>query len=218
MTTKLVTAEVDINLLKPNTWNTNQVSLENQEKIKASLERFGMFRPVLARQTNTEKLEIVGGQHRWQVAKQLGYKTIPVVNLGLLDDKSAKEIGLVDNGRYGEDDTLMLAELLNSLGDTTDILSYMPYTNDELENIFLSSSIALDSLDIEDDDSHSLSLSDLPSKALQTHQIMRFKIPMEDSAFLQKLIEATMKSQGYVEEDSLSNAGNALIHLIRKVK
>ena len=218
MTIKLQIADTDINLLKPNTWNTNQVSLENQDKIKASLERFGMFRPILVRETKTEQLEIVGGQHRWQVAKKLGYKTIPVVNLGLLDDKAAKEIGLVDNGRYGEDDTLMLAELLSSLGDTQDILSYMPYTNDELEGIFLSSSIALDELNIDDDELEGLSLSDIPAKPLQTHQIMRFKIPMEDSTSLQKLIESTMRSQGFLEEDSLSNAGNALVHLIRQIK
>ena len=124
------------------------------------------------------------------------------------------------NGRYGEDDTLMLAELLSSLGDTQDILNYMPYTNEELEGIFLSSSIALDELNIDDDDDNlsTLSLSEIPLKPLQTHQIMRFKIPMEDAAGLQKLIESTMRSQGYLDEDSLSNAGNALVHLIRKIK
>lgn len=61
---------------------------------------------------------------------------MPVINLGKISDKKAKEIGLVDNGRYGADDTLRLAELLEELGDMKELSSFMPYDSGELESIF----------------------------------------------------------------------------------
>ena len=55
-----------------------------------------------------------------------------MVNLGRISDKKAKEIGLVDNGRYGADDTLQLAQLLDGLGVQADELSsFMPYSESD---------------------------------------------------------------------------------------
>ena len=207
---------VGVGSLKPNPWNTNVVSPENEEKIESSIKRFGIFRPIVARELEDGTLEILGGQHRWQAAKRLGLSEIPVVNLGRISDKKAKEIGLVDNGRYGEDDALALSELLKDLGTTDELLGFLPYSGDELETLFSSTSIDLDDLDIPDDDGK---VPDLPPlKATQTHQIMRFKVPIEDSDFVQRLIEATMRSQGFTDDDSMTNAGNALVHLLKEIK
>lgn len=213
---KLQMGDVPVSALTPNPWNTNIVTPENEEKIEASLKRFGMFRPIIARTLPDGSLQILGGEHRWTVAKRLGYKEIPVINLGEISDKKAKEIGLVDNGRYGEDDALALSELLKDLGTTDEILTFLPYSGDELESLFSSSSIALDDLDIPDDDGH---LPDLPmNKTAQTHQIMRFKVPVEDSEFVQRLIDSTMKSQGFTDDDSMTNAGHAVVHLLKGLK
>lgn len=207
--------DVAVEKLVPNPWNTNTVTPENELKIEASLKRFGMFRPIIARQLDDGSLQILGGQHRWEVAsKRLGWKTVPVVNLGTVDTQKAKEIGLVDNGRYGDDDALALAELLKGLGDVDDLLSFLPYSGDDIETLFASSSIALDDLDLPDDTGAPV---ELPTKPTQTHQIMRFKVPMEDADFVQKLIESTMKSQGFTGDDSMTNAGHALIHLLKSL-
>lgn len=216
MTSKISITDLKVGELRSNEWNTNVVTPENEDRIKTSLERFGMFRPIIARQIkNVTGYEILGGEHRWKVATKLGYETIPVINLGFIDDKKAKEISLVDNGRYGEDDTLMLSELLKGLGDTDDLLSFMPYSHDELENIFSSSSIAFDDLDIDEDEENIPTISE---KVLQTHNIMRFKIPVEDSKFVENMIETVMRSQGFVDDDSMMNAGNAIVHLLRGIK
>ena len=101
--------------LSPNPWNTNVVSPENQQKLNASIKRFGMFKPIVVREIDGT-LEIIGGQHRWEAAVEMKLPEVPVVNLGRITDKKAKEISLVDNGRYGADDTLQLAELLDDIG------------------------------------------------------------------------------------------------------
>lgn len=205
--------EVEISRLCPNPWNTNSVSPENEMKLKASIERFGVFKPIICRTLADGTLEILGGEHRWQMARELGLDTVPVVNLGTISDERAKEIGLVDNGRYGEDDTLALAELLKDLGNTDEIMSFMPFGDADLESIFSATSIALEDLDAHDEE-----LPDLASpatKPLKTHQIMRFKVPVEDSEWVQKLIESTMNGQGFLDDDAMSNAGNALVHLLK---
>jgi ParB-like chromosome segregation protein Spo0J len=203
----------DPRTLRPNTWNTNVVSPENELKIEESIKRFGVFKPILVRE-HDGFLEILGGEHRARVAMKLGYKEVPVLNLGPISTKEAKEIGLVDNGRYGEDDSLQLSALLRELGDVSEIESYLPYSSEDLSSIFSTSSIALDDLDMPEDDSP---IPELPTSAPpMTHQLMRFKVPVGDAMRIQELIEKTMASQGYTSEDSYSNAGNALVHLLGK--
>lgn len=204
--------DVPIAKLRPNTWNTNHVSPENEAKIEASINRYGFYRPIIVREVEGE-LEILGGQHRWQVAARMGLKKVPIINLGEISDQTAREIGLVDNGRYGQDDTLELAELLREMGNVEELSTFLPYTGAEFEEIFASSDIDLDSLGLPEGDGESL--PDLGASTAPTGQIMRFKVPIGDVPMVEKLIEQTMKSQGFTGGDSLANAGDALVHLLQ---
>lgn len=212
MTNKIKLEMLAPNQLTPNPWNTNIVSPENQHKLEESVKRFGIFKPILVRELSDGTLQIIGGEHRWDAAKSLGHSEVPVVNLGRISDKKAKEIGLVDNGRYGADDTLQLANLLEDLGVSAEELAgFMPYSESDFNSIFSSVNISLDDLDLPDE-------SEIPAipatKPPQTHQIMRFKVPIDDVGTITDLIERTMKEQRFTDEDSLSNAGNALVHLL----
>jgi ParB-like chromosome segregation protein Spo0J len=206
--------EVAPKLLKPNPWNTNVVAPDDEAKIEASISRLGMFKPIIVRELADGSYEILGGAHRRDAAIRMGLDSVPVTNVGRIDDQTAKEIGLVDNARYGNDDTLRLAELLDGMGSPDDLAKFLPYTDADFASIFSSVNIALDDLDIPDDDA---APPQLPKEAVvQTHQIMRFKVPVEDVGTITELIEATMKAQRFTEDDSLSNAGAALVHLLTK--
>jgi len=208
---KIKVEMLDPSTLAPNPWNTNIVSPENQQKLEESVKRFGMFKPIVVREVDG-KLQIIGGEHRWDAARALGHPEVPVVNLGRISDKKAKEIGLVDNGRYGADDTLQLAQLLDGLGVQADELSsFMPYSESDFASIFSSVNISLDDLDLPDDVENPVTPAVKPP---QTHQIMRFKVPVDDVGAITDMIEKTMKEQRFTDEDSLSNAGNALVHLL----
>lgn len=212
---------IDPQRLQPNPWNTNRVSPENADKIDESLKRFadvvpgGMFKPILVRELADGSLQIIGGQHRVESAMRLRLKQVPYFNLGRISDQRAKEIGLVDNGRYGEDDTLQLAELLEGLGTAEDIAKFMPYSDTDLASIFAATNIDIDDLDLPDDDESASLLP--PAPKVQTHQIMRFKVPVEDVASVTQRIERVMKEQKFSEEDSLANAGNALVHILKEL-
>lgn len=201
-------------LLQPNPWNSNHVSPDNESKLEASIRRRGLFKPIIVREKGGF-LQILGGEHRWQVAKKIGLSEIPVFNLGPIDDKSAQEIGLLDNARYGADDALSLQNILASLGTATELASFMPYTDVELKEILHVDTIALDELDAdpEEIDDPGEAAIDLP-KAPKTHTIMRFKVPIEDAERIAGVISDTQKRQGYTTEDAMTNAGDALVHLL----
>jgi ParB family chromosome partitioning protein len=206
--------EIDPKLLHANPWNTNRCNPEMEHRIEQSIKRLGVFKPVIVRELPNGSLQIIGGQHRVEAAVRLKIKSIPFFSVGQIADNKAKEIGIVDNGRYGEDDTLQLAELLESLGTADDLATFMPYSDNEFASIFASTNIALDDLDLPDD--ADLTPSVPTAKAPQTHQIMRFKVPMGDVSVITSAIEKVMKQQGFTEEDSLANAGNALVHVFNK--
>lgn len=199
--------------LKPNPWNTNIVSPENEKKIEQSIKRLGLFKPILVRELEDGTLQILGGEHRATAAIRLKLKEVPVINLGKIDDKKAKEISLIDNGRYGADDSLQLSVLLKELGDSEELAEFLPYSEADLNEIFSSTDIALDMLDFEDDDEAEVASTATQTKPIQTHQIMRFKVPFDDAPIVQAIIENIMKTQSYTHEDSLANAGHALVHL-----
>ncbi|WP_151708824.1 ParB/RepB/Spo0J family partition protein [Acinetobacter brisouii] len=210
----ITTAQVSPESLVPNPWNTNVVSPDNEVKLEESIRKFGMFKPAVVRELVDGTLQIIGGQHRVQAAIRLGLKQIPVVNLGVITEIKAKEISLVDNGRFGEDDSLKLAELIGELGAIDDLTKFMPYSEADLNSIFSTSSIVLDELDSLELPERDIELPDV--KGTQTHQVMRFKVPLEDVDAVTKVIEKTIKSQGFGGSDSLTNAGDALVHLLLK--
>lgn len=203
--------------LRPNPWNTNVVDAANEAKLEESLKKFGMFKPVIVRELPTGDLEILGGEHRAGAAVRLGIKDIPIMNLGPLGDAEAKKIGLVDNGRYGNDDTLQLAALLKELGDIEDLASFMPFSDQDFSNIIDSAEIDLDDLEALPELDPASKPAPLPT-APQTHTIMRFKVPIEDAERLGELINHVIKVQGLTGSDSLTNAGDALVHLLTGIE
>ncbi len=204
----------DPSTLVANPFNPNVLSPDNERKLDESLRRNEMFKPILVRTLTNGELEILGGQHRVESAMRLGFKEIPVFNLGHVDDKRAKEICLIDNSRYGADDTIELARLLESLDTNADELaSFLPYSDADLSAIFATGEIDLDDLLTTEEEEKAGKVDSSDIQAVKTHQIMRFKVPVEDAARITKLFDRVMKMQGFVESDSLSNAGDALVHI-----
>ena len=204
-------------LLKPNAYNSNYVPPENEAKLLESVERFGVYKPIVCRELADGTLEIIGGEHRARTAERAGIELVPVVNLGRIDDKKAKAISLADNGRYGEDDPTKLAEILLDLGDDAEL--YLPFDESDLAGIFAAKDIAFDDLDMPTD-AKSASLEELlDAKPTMTHQLMRFKVPLEDAGRIQELFDRVIKTRGYSKDsDSLAAAGMALVDVVNAAR
>lgn len=204
--------------LLPNPWNPNHLTSESEKKLEASIARHGFFRPIIVREIE-EGLQIIGGENRAMAAERLGYDRVPIINLGVIDDIKAKEIGLIDNARYGADNATELASVLRDLGDLAEIQAFMPFTDEDVTAIFAGASINLDELELD----QSFDLDEAATPAIEepkteripkTHTIMRFKVALADAEAIAKRIGETKVAQGLTASDDLTNAGDALVHLL----
>jgi ParB family chromosome partitioning protein len=200
--------------LLANPWNPNRLTPEAEMKLENSLARLGMFKPILVRTLEDGRREILGGENRARAAERLGWTEVPVYSLGALSDDQAKQIGLLDNTRYGHDDASVLAKLLEDLGSPTDLATFMPFDMAELDALSAVSRIDLDKIGLEDEDAPAI--EDRPVRAPRTHATMRFKVPIEDQKTIEAQIKAIIADQGLEDSDSLVNAGDALVWLVRE--
>lgn len=213
---------LDPTKVRPSPWNANVVSHENEEKLRASIERHGMFKPILVRvyvdaSTGEETLQCIGGWHRCEQAIELGYSEVPAINLGAISDEKAKEISLADNARYGIDDTLKLSEILGDL-DTGALEDILPWTSRDIAALTASLSVDIDNLELDEpvipdaDDEP----EEKTAKPMKTHQNLRFRNSIQDAARISEMVNRTMNEQGFNTEDDLTNAGDALAFLLLK--
>lgn len=217
MRTPKQTDAVDPDELVANPWNPNVMSPENEAKLDHALKRFGFFKPIVVREIKEggrKVYQILGGEHRWGSAKRLGFTSVPIFNLGEIDDGRAKEIALADNARYGFDDASLLADVLKDLGDTKDLQDFLPYSDSDVRAIFDASHIALDELDLDEKFETKENPEPIQPKAPKTHALMRFKVPLKDAEKITDLISRTMKRHGLTSGDELTNAGDALVQLL----
>jgi ParB family chromosome partitioning protein len=205
--------------LNPNPWNSNRVGPDMEARLEASIREFGFVKPIVCRRLSDNSLQIIGGEHRVRKAKEMGIDSIPAVVLGGVSDKRAMALGLADNGRYGEDDALKLSVILGELDES--VLATLPYDEQDLAGIFSSASISLDDLGFDEgdlSDAPDLPLADAP-RATLTHDLMRFKVPIEDRDRVENLVQHVIKSQGLSSEsDSMVAAGMALVLIVNAAR
>lgn len=206
--------------LQVNPWNSNYVSPENEAKLRESVKRHGVYKPIICRELADGSLQILGGEHRARVARDLGIERVPVVNLGRISDKKAKEIGLADNGRYGDDDILKLSDILKDIG-ADEAVTFLPFEDRDLATIFNVAKVDIDDLELPDekgdDGLDALATTELKSTA--THQLMTFKVPLGDAEAVSKLIDQLIKAKGYDKgQDSKAAAGMALVDIVNAAR
>lgn len=213
--------ELDPRILEPNPWNSNKVPPDNMAKLKRSIQELGFSTAVVVRELRDGKhvrYQILGGKHRAEAAVELGLETVPVVNLGVIDDIRAKKIGLVDNHRYGNDEVMQLAKIFEEIGEDSDLLSMiLPVSQADLDAVIGAADIDLDSFDInlDDEDEKEPDAGEAPKeRPLKTHDILKFRLTMSDADRIRQLIEKKIKSEGLKDGDDLTNAGEALALLL----
>jgi len=122
----------------PNPWNPNKQTDFIKERLRRSLEEEGFISPMLVRETNEAGVfEIINGEHRWFVAKELGMLWAPYISLGDISDVRAKRLTIVLNETKGEFDPIELSELLQSMqNDMTveELFEQLPYRREELDS------------------------------------------------------------------------------------
>jgi ParB/RepB/Spo0J family partition protein len=132
---------VDIDLLKPNKYNPNEMSEEQFQYLIDDLKENGFVgQPIIA----TEKHEIIDGQHRWEAAKFLGFEKVPVVIFNPLDEDHQKILTIGWNSKRGELNPSKLAQIiidLNQKYSLEELSSKLGFSQENLKDKLSLSSV-----------------------------------------------------------------------------
>lgn len=139
-TSTLSVAYVPVSELKPNEYNPRKHSKDAVEQLKKSIREHTMVDPVIVNSAPDRKFVIIGGEMRWKACKELGYETIPVIELNIPDTEKEKKLCLRLNAVSGD----WNEELLKNFDET--FLLDSGFEPDDLAVLYG------DSLDTEDDD------------------------------------------------------------------
>lgn len=122
--------QVSVKELKPSAYNPRTWNEETSKQLTESIQRFGLVDPLLVNGAAERKNIVIGGHFRLKVAKELGYKEIPVVYLDIPDEAKEKELNLRLNKTLGDWDW----ELLSEFDET--LLSDVGFSSEEMDLIF----------------------------------------------------------------------------------
>ena len=95
---------IEINKLKPATYNPRQISTKQYKDLKQSIEKFGLVDPIITNKDFT----IIGGHQRYKICKELKHKQIDCVVLDLSEEEE-RELNIRLNKNTGEFDMDILA-------------------------------------------------------------------------------------------------------------
>ena len=110
------TSEIEIGRLVEAAWNANRVPAGRLAKIRRSLEQFGVVENLVARPHPDREgfFEVLSGNHRLRLLRELDYQQLPVVVVEL-DDAQARLLAQTLNRTRGSDDPAAYARLLEEV-------------------------------------------------------------------------------------------------------
>lgn len=121
---------INIKDLIPTEYNPRKWSASAIEQLTKSIQKFGLVDPILVNAAETRKNIVIGGHFRLKIAKDLGYKEVPVVYINIKDIEKEKELNIRLNKNLGDWDYELLKEF-----DAT-LLADIGFSSDELDDIF----------------------------------------------------------------------------------
>lgn len=130
METKLNITQVSVKDLRPSDYNPRKWSEEAISQLTESIQRFGLVDPILCNSAKGRENIVIGGHFRLKVAKDLGYKEVPVVFLNIPDIEKEKELNIRLNKNLGEFDFKLLADFDESF------LTDIGFDSEDLDQIF----------------------------------------------------------------------------------
>lgn len=106
------TKNLEISKIRPYKKNARKISKEAVRKVAESIKAFGWRQPIVVSEEN----EIIAGHTRYEAAKSIGLKTVPVHVVTDLSDTQIKALRIADN-RTADENVFDFEVLKNELDD-----------------------------------------------------------------------------------------------------
>jgi DNA modification methylase len=133
------TTEIRLECLRPADWNANHVPAAVRAKIRRSIERYGLVENLVARPHPEDEgaFELLSGNHRLPILRELGYESAPVVVVEL-DDARARLLAQTLNRTRGRDDPQAYGELLERILadlEVSEVVELLPETEATIDQV-----------------------------------------------------------------------------------
>ena len=120
---------IKVSDLNPASYNPRKWSEDATTQLTESIRKFGLVDPILVNCAENRKNIVIGGHFRLKVAKDLGYKEVPVVYINIPEIEREKELNLRLNKNLGDWDYNLLADFDASL------LTDVGFSSEELDEV-----------------------------------------------------------------------------------
>ena len=141
--------KVNINELISPEYNPRQITDEEMEKLKNSINEFGYIAPIIVNKHNNH---IVGGNQRYEALKSLGYTDVDVVFVDEQDIQREKALNIALNKISGEWDFVKLADIIDDLELNDFDISLTGFDEPELENFGIEDQNEHEPVEVVEDD------------------------------------------------------------------
>lgn len=198
--------DMPIECLTEAPWNPNSMDQRMLFRLRESIRRFGLVGILVVRSMLGDLFEVLSGNQRLGILREMGYKVVPCVIVDL-EDGPAKLLAQALNHINGQDDLGLRAELLRDILRSIsqeDVLSILPETSHGLSE--------LSSLGQEDLAAHLEAWQKAQNARLET---MQFQLTVEQKGVVDEALKLVMPEAKQYRNNSPNTRGTALYLLCK---
>jgi len=198
------TVELPISLISPAKWNSNEMDENMLQRLRRSVERFGLVVPLVVRCIDKDQYETIGGAQRLKVLIEMNIKKVLCLIVEA-DNAEARLLSQALNHIQGNDNLGLRAEVLRNVLASippSEVASILPETFRSLEDATKENQ--------EDLDSYLEAWGD--KNRLRLHHLT-FQLGSDQIELVEQVIRELLPEAGRTGKDSPNDRGTALYFL-----